>query len=111
MLLEEILAIIAGLSGLGAFVTMFVNALKLIPGLIKDGIADKIASGIDLLVFVVVAVLYFQQVEVNWGEVDSWIQMFTYVLGLVVQIFTTKITHNVVRGTPLVGTSYSGRNT
>ena len=39
-MLEEILAIIAGMAGLGAFVSMLINLLKAI-GLVQDGQADK----------------------------------------------------------------------
>ena len=39
-MLEEILKLIAGMAGLGAFTSMLINLLK-VAGLVKDGQADK----------------------------------------------------------------------
>ena len=48
-MLEEIVMIIAGMAGLGAFTSMLINLLKAI-GLIKDGQGDKAFKIADLIV-------------------------------------------------------------
>jgi len=107
-MLEEVLAIIAGMAGLGAFVSMLINLLKAI-GLVQDGQADKAFKVADLIVFVAVMVVYLVKVPVDWTQVDQWLVLLTALFGYVVSIFSGKFTHDTVKGTPLVGYSYSDR--
>ena len=105
-MLEEILAIIAGMAGLGAFVSMLINLLKAI-GLVQDGQADKAFKVADLIVFVAVMVVYLVKVPVDWTQVDQWLVLLTALFGYVVSIFSGEFTHDTIKGTPLVGYSYS----
>ena len=105
-MLEEILKIIAGMAGLGAFVSMLINLLKAV-GLIKDGQADKAFKIADLVVFVAVMVIYLVRVQVDWAQVDQWLVLLTALLGYVVSVFSGEITYNTIKGTPLIGFSYS----
>ena len=106
-MLEEILMIIAGMAGLGAFVSMLVNLLKAI-GLIKDGQGDKAFKIADLIVFVAVTVVYLLKVQVDWAQVNEWLVLLTALLGYVVSVFSGEFTHETIKGTPLIGYSYNG---
>lgn len=105
-MLEEILAIIAGMAGLGAFVSMLINLLKAI-GLVKDGQADKAFKIADLIVFVIVMVIYLTKTPVDWAQVDEWLVLLTALFGYVVSVLGGQLTHSTIKGTPLIGYSYS----
>ena len=105
-MLEEILKIIAGMAGLGAFTSMLINFLKAV-GLVKDGQAEKAFKIADLVIFVAVTVIYLVRVQVDWAQVDQWLVLLTALLGYVVSVFSGEITHNTIKGTPLIGYSFS----
>ena len=105
-MLEEILKLIAGMAGLGAFTSMLINLLKVM-GLVKDGQADKAFKIADLIVFVVVTAIYLTKTPVDWTQVDEWLVLLTALLGYVVSVFSGEFTHDTIKGTPLIGYSYS----
>ena len=105
-MLEEILAIIAGMAGLGAFVSMLINLLKAI-GLVQDGQADKAFKVADLVIFVIVAIIYLTKTPIDWAQVVEWLILLTALFGYVVSVFSGEFTHDTIKGTPLVGYSYS----
>lgn len=102
----DILAIIAILAGAGSFVSMLVSVLKLI-GVIKDGSSGKIVKIFDLILFVAIAVVYFLKVAVDWGTVNAYFILAAYVLGLVGQIFSSEVTYQALKGTPVIGFSFN----
>ena len=87
---------------------MLINLLKAI-GLVKDGQSEKAFKIADLVVFVVVMVLYLTRTPIDWAEVDQWLILLTALLGYVVSVFSGEITHDTIKGTPLVGYSYSDK--
>lgn len=105
-MLEDIMLIIAGLAGLGGFVSIVINILKKV-GVIKDGQAEQWYQGISLVVFLAVAVVYFIKVPVDWTQVNEWLRLLTAVLGYVIQLLGGKVTYAVTAGTPLIGFSYT----
>ena len=105
-MLEEILKIIAGMAGLGAFTSMLINFLKAV-GLVKDGQADKAFKIADLVIFLAVTVIYLVKVQIDWAQVDQWLVLLTVLLGYVVSVFSGEFTHGAIKGTPLIGFSYS----
>ena len=109
-MLEEILKIIAGMAGLGAFTSMLINLLK-VAGLVKDGQADKAFKVADLIVFVAVMVVYLVKVQVDWTQVNEWLVLLTALLGYVVSVFSGEFTHETIKGTPVIGYSYSEKKT
>jgi len=106
--LGDILAIIGILAASGALVSMIVSVLKL-AGIIKDGDSGKAAKIIDLVLFVVVAVIYFLKIEVNWSTVNAYFILAAYVLGLVVQIFSSEVAYKALKGTPVIGYTFSDK--
>jgi len=104
---ENVSLIIAGLAGLGIFLSAFVNVLKML-GAVGDGMGDKWFKGLNLIVFIVVAVIYFFEVPVDWSQVDSWLTILASLIGLIIQLASGKVAYEyVLRGTPLVGFSHS----
>ena len=105
-MLEEILKLIAGMAGLGAFTSMLINLLK-VAGLVKDGQSEEAFKIADLVIFVIVAIIYLTKTPIDWAQVDEWLVLLTALLGYVVSVFSGEITHDTIKGTPLIGYSYS----
>lgn len=107
-MLEEIMLLLAGLAGLGGLISVLVNLLKAI-GVVKDGTSERWVQGFNLIAFVAVAVIYFTKVQVDWAQVDGWLSVLATFIGFVAQLFGSKITYAVTKGTPLIGYSYSNK--
>lgn len=108
-MLEDILRLFAGLAGLGGLISVLVNLLKAI-GLVKDGTSEQWVQGFNLVAFIAVAVVYFMKVQVDWAQIDGWLEVLATFLGFVVQLFGSKVTYAVTRGAPVIGFSYSKQN-
>lgn len=103
---EEIIQTVVGLAGLGSLISILVNLGKLV-GIVKDGTSDMWFKGLNLLAFIAVAIVYWVNVPVDFGQVDEVLKVLASVLGLVVQLFGGKVAYNTIKGTPFVGFSYS----
>ena len=108
-MLEDILSLLAGLAGLGGLISVLVNLLKAI-GLVKDGTSEQWVQGFNLVAFIAVAVVYFMKVQVDWAQIDGWLEVLATFIGFVVQLFGSKVTYAVTRGAPVIGFSYSKQN-
>ena len=108
-MLEEIMLLLAGLAGLGGLISVLVNLLKAI-GVVKDGTSERWVQGFNLLAFVAVAIVYFTKIQVDWAQIDGWLEVLATFIGFVVQLFGSKVTYAVTRGAPVVGFSYSKQN-
>jgi len=108
-MVTEILAIIAGLTALGAVVSMLINILKMV-GVIKDGDSERWVQVANLIVFLVVATLYILKTPVNWGGVNQLLEVIGVILGYLVQILGSKITYPLVKHTPVIGFTFSDKN-
>jgi len=105
-MLEHVLSLLAGLAGLGGFISVLVNLLKLV-GVVKDGTSEKWVQGLNFAAFVIVSVIYFANITVNWGEVDSLLVILSTFIGFVLQIFGSKLTYAATKGMPVIGYSFS----
>ena len=103
---ENVLEILAGLAGLGGFISVLVNLLKSV-GVVQDGTSEQWFGGINILAFIAVAVVYFLNVDVDWSNIDSWLQALASLIGLVIQLVGGKVAYNNLRGTPVVGYSHT----
>lgn len=103
---EDVLAVLAGLGGLGGFISILVNVLKRF-GVVLDGTADMWVKGLNLLAFIGVSVVYFLNVPVDWGGVNSVLVFGTTLLGFVVQLLGSRVTYTAVKGMPVIGFSHS----
>lgn len=106
-MLEEILLLLAGLTGLGTLISVIVNLLKII-GIVKDGTSETWYQILNLVAFVGVAVVYFAKLEVDWGQVDQWLILLSALIGYVLQILGGKLTYQTIGGKlPILGYSHS----
>jgi len=106
-MLEDILLLLAGLTGLGGLVSVIVNLLKAV-GVVKDGTSETWFQILNLAAFIGVAVIYFVQVNIDWGQLDQWLILLSTLLGYVLQILGGKLTYKAIGGkAPLIGYSFS----
>ena len=102
-MLDDILILIAGLSGLGGLISVIVNILKQV-GVVKDGTSETWFQILNLIAFVGVAVVYFLKLPLDWGQVDSWLILISAFLGYVAQILGGKLTYKTIGGkAPVIG--------
>lgn len=106
-MLDDILLLLAGLTGLGALISAIVNILKVV-GVVKDGTSDKWYQILNLIAFIAVAVIYFLNVPIDWANIDEWMHLLTAVFGFVLQILGGEVAYKTFKGKmPLVGYSFS----
>jgi len=103
---QEILAIIAGLAALGTMISLVVNVLKYFK-VVKDGDAEKWVQGLNLGAFVIVAIVYFLNVDPDWGKINGYIEVAVVILGYLVQILGSKVAYPLIKNTPVIGYSYT----
>ena len=110
--LPSLLAQFMALAGVGALVALVVNILKT-AGVVKDGDAPTWATGLNLAGL---ALLFFLKVfapAADIGHLDGLAatiaQIGVLVLGLLTQLLGSKLGHVAVRGTWVIGKSYSLR--
>lgn len=108
--LGKLVVLFTSLAGLGGLITFGINTAKSL-GWVPDGAAVKIHTGASLVAVVALYVLtnFFPQVDI--GQVDqiagTVAEIGLLVMGLIVQIKSGKLTHEVVKGVPVIGKSYS----
>lgn len=108
-MLDDILLLIAGLAGLGGFISVLVNLLKAV-GIVKDGTSEKWFQILNLLAFVGVMVVYLLQIQMDWGKLDDWLILLSALIGYVVQILGGQLTYQTIGGkAPVIGFSFSKR--
>jgi hypothetical protein len=100
------------LVGVAALVTVLINALKAL-GLVKDGTAGRWSAGLNLVAFLALAYFAVFQpslaLEVLDGYAGQIATVLLFVLGYLVQIFTSPAVHTQLKAMalPLLGTSQS----
>jgi len=103
---EQIATIIASLGALGGVISMLVNVLKSF-GVIKDDQSEKWVGIINLIVYIIVAVIFFLNVPADWAQVNGYLEVAAVILGYLVQILGSKLAYPLLKGTPAIGYSYS----
>ena len=107
---EQVVLIVAALSGFAALFVFIVNALKAF-GIIKDGQAATWITGFNVVLTLVVYGFKLFKPDFDFGSIDPIAQEIaiigTYILSFVSQILASKLTHYAVKGTPIIGFSYS----
>lgn len=106
-MLEDILLLLAGLTGLGTLISVIVNLLKIV-GIIKDGTSETWYQILNLGAFIAVAVIYFAKIKVDWSQIDQWLILLSALIGYVLQILGGKLTYTAIGGKlPILGYSFS----
>ncbi len=109
-MLEIYLAIFSGLPGYSAMVSLVVNILKF-KGVIADGYSARWVAGFNLVgvLAVYVATRFFPEFQLV--PIDTVLMEIATVGGFifaeVLMIFGSRITHEAVKGIPLVGKSFT----
>jgi hypothetical protein len=114
-MLEKTLLEFAALVGFAAIVALLVNVLKLIKikgkPIVADGDAQKWTGGLNLLGLLALYVFRIFRPEVPIAGLDATLleiaSVGALVLSYVGQLGVSRITNFVVKGMPLIGTSYS----
>jgi hypothetical protein len=103
---EEIGLIIAGLTGLGGFISILVNLLKQF-GVVQEGDSDKWFKGLNVATFIAVSIVYYANFQFNWLMLDDWLTVLASLLGLIAQLVGGQVAYKVLRGAPVVGYSFT----
>jgi len=110
--LPSLLTQFMALAGVGALVALVVNILKT-AGVVKDGDAPTWATGLNLAGLVLLFFLKVFAPAADIGQLDGLAatiaQIGVLVLGLITQLLGSKLGHIAVRGTWVIGKSYSLR--
>ena len=107
---DQLLLHLNELVGFAAFAAILVNVLKYF-AVIKDGDATKVVAGINLLglVLLFVAQVFFPDLDI--GVIDAGLGAIANIVGLVMgfllQMGVSKLSHAAVKSVPVIGFSYS----
>ena len=109
--LEVVLAAVLALTGFPALFAVIVNVGKVLG--LPDGLAPVVSFGLNLFLFVFVAVMLFlgKDVVVYDQLADTVSKILALILQLLGGLVMTKLWHEGLKRTdvPLLGTSYSRR--
>jgi hypothetical protein len=98
------------LVGIAALVTCLVGIGKAV-GWVTDGTSQSWSAGLNLIGMVVVLLLHIFQPSMDLTFLDTQAGLIAQILivisGLVLQIFTSKGFYTVLKGVPVIGTSFS----
>lgn len=108
-------AVVETLVGFAALVTVLVNVLKVIKvkgePIVKDGQAPLWTAGLNMVGTLVFYGIKLFVPSFDFGPIDSvfaeMATVGTFIMSFVGQVLVSKITHSALRGTPVIGTSYS----
>lgn len=108
--MDDLLIQWSALAGFGALIAFIINILKTF-GLVKDDQAPTWSAALNLLGLAGLLALRVYAPQVDVVSLDAQVAQFVEV-GLVVfayilQLLGSKVAHTAVRGTPLIGKSWS----
>lgn len=110
MSLETLVAELGTLAGFGALVALIVNVLKTFK-LVSDGQAPVWSTGLNILLLAGLFALNVYRPDIDPGQYDpiaaQLAQLGAMLLALFTQLGGARIAHNLLRGIPVVGKSYS----
>lgn len=106
---NALLVTLASMGGFAAIVAVIINVLKYF-GLVKEGAAPTWSAGFNILGLILLFVAGFFP-DLNIQGVDNVLnvlaQIFTLAFSLVIQLLSSKLAHNAIKGTPVLGKSYT----
>lgn len=107
---NSLLTLFGSLGGIGALVAALVNIGKTV-GWVKDNQAPTWVTGLNLAGLILVFVLGIFAPDMKIAGVDQFAGQLAIVLvtvfGFVWQILASKLTHSALKGTVLVGKSFT----
>lgn len=106
----EMLIGFTSLAGVAALIALIINVLKVF-GVVKDGTAQTWSAGLNLAAMVVLFVLkvFVPTVSIDGmdAKIAEFVPVMTVVVGYIVQLLSSKLTHLAVKGIPVIGWSNS----
>lgn len=110
--MESLLAQYAGLIGVAAFIAFLINVLKYF-GIVQDGQAQTWSAGLNLLFLCALFALNVFVPEIDVSGIDArlvqFVEFAAVVWGYLLQLFGSKLAHEIVKGTAVIGKSYSAK--
>lgn len=107
---SNLLGVVLGMAGFGAFVSALVGVLKSV-GLVQDGYAQNWVTGLNLLGVIGLYALGLSGKAVDMGAVDANLQTLATFLVAGGQLFVamggSKLFYGMVKGVPAIGKSFS----
>lgn len=107
---NDLLMQLTGLAGFAALVALLINILKSV-GIVKDDKAEIWSAGGNLLGLIALYLLRLFNPEFNVPNADAQISTFvsavTPLVGYILMLLSSKLSHIAVRGVPVIGKSYS----
>ena len=104
--MDELLLQWGALAGFAALIAFVINVLKTF-GVVKEGEAPTYSAALNLAGLVMLLVLKVYKPEVDVGEVDAQVsqavEVGVVVFGYIIQLLSSKLSHEVMRGVPGVG--------
>lgn len=108
--MEDLLLQYGTLVGVSALIAFLINFLKSL-GVIQDGQAQNWSAGLNLVALTGLLLLRVFAPDVDVSGLDAQIAQFVdvaiVVVGYLLQLLGSKTTHAIVKGTFLIGKSYS----
>ena len=110
MELNQMVTLLASLVGFASLVSFLVQAGKYF-GVVKDGDAQKVVAGLNLLAlaFIFGAKVFFPEFDIVKfdGQIGQLTTMLTAVFGYVMMLFGSKFTYAQLKGIPFLGKSFT----
>ena len=108
--MANLLAQYAGLVGVAALIALVINVLKTL-GIVTDGTAQNWSAGLNLVCLTGLLVLQIFAPQIDVAILDAKIaglvEVGVVVLGYVLQLLGSRVTHSIVSGVALIGKSFS----
>jgi hypothetical protein len=113
MSLDQLLLLVGGLGGAGFLIAVLINIGKSV-GWIKDGDAASYSTGASLLLTVIVFVTGIVKPDFDFVAADATVMQIAQILSMVFTalwpMIASKISHGLLRGSAVIGKSYSLEN-
>lgn len=109
---QSLLASFGTLVGVGSAISLLVNIGKAV-GIVKEQYVAAWVSGLNLLALAALLVVGVLNPGFDWVALDEKLAtgaaLGSALLAFILQLLSAKVAHQAVRGTPIIGTSFSLR--
>ena len=110
MTIKQIVSTAASLVGFGALISILVNIAKTVGWIKNDQATLWVVGGNLALILAVYVLQFFGQVDILTvldAQVGTFAGILVMTSGFVLQVLSSKATHYALKGTPLVGKSFT----
>lgn len=108
---NELVILLASLGGVGAVIAMLINIGKSV-GLVQDGQAKVYSAGLNILGLALLFAVKIFKPDFDVAGFDAQAAQFaavaTTVVAYLIEIGAADLAHNLLKGLPAIGKSFSG---